>query len=27
VRGGHAAQVCWSWSSSRRRSRSRSALV
>jgi hypothetical protein len=27
VRGGHAAQVCWSWSPSRRRSRSRSALV
>jgi hypothetical protein len=27
VRGGHAARVCWSWSSSRRRSRLRSALV
>jgi uncharacterized protein len=27
VRGGHAAQVCWWWSSSRWRSRSRSALV
>jgi hypothetical protein len=27
VGGGHAAQVCWSWSPSRRRSRSRSSLV
>jgi replicative DNA helicase len=27
VRGGHAAQVCWSWSPSRWRSWSRSALV